>query len=244
MDRELIARYREYDGTPHFQTLQHFRDILRFPFEDPPSEEFLGEINALAADRSQYPDPEALYPIGPFTGVTSPESHLGPTRHAVDFVVPIGTRVLAAHQGKIIAVEDQHDAYGPTPRFAASNNYIVTCYRPMMDHHATHHHCPNDCYWCFVQYVHLQQHSATKLGLKVGDVVRAGQVIGETGFSGWMTAPNLHVMGFVATYPCGENPFGYLSLKMTFRTAADWEYYYAHELTWPGGVQFGRGHLD
>jgi hypothetical protein len=235
---------KTYDSTPYFQELRRFRDILRFPFEDPPSPEFLAAIEALSSDRRCYPDPTLLYSIGPFLGVQSPESHLGPQRNAVDFVLPIGTPVLAAHRGRITAIEDGHSHWGAKEEYSLFCNYITISYRPTMEKPPTHHHRMEDWYWFHVQYSHLARGSVRKLKLRVGQMVEAGQVIAQTGRSGWMTAPHLHVLGFVNTEHSSENPFGYLSMKMTFRTAEDWDYYYAHDFTWPGDVEYDSGHLD
>ena len=81
----------------------------------------------------------------------------------VDFAAPIGTRVRAAGDGKVEFIGTQR-GYG---------NVIVIRHSPA---HST-------------LYAHLNEFAE---GLKFGDRVSQGTVIGTVGMTGWATGPHLH----------------------------------------------------
>jgi murein DD-endopeptidase MepM/ murein hydrolase activator NlpD len=104
-------------------------------------------------------------------------SHDGRAAYAIDFGVPMGTSVYAMRSGKVIAVRDIYpDTDGGvanTDRF----NYTL------IEHDGGYRSA----------YLHLQQGFNSRVGLKVGDNVNTGQLIGYSGNSGWSTGPHLHV---------------------------------------------------
>lgn len=100
-------------------------------------------------------------------------SHLGPFEGAIDFAVPVGTEVYASLDGTVINVTDTHDLYGNDPKFGPYVNFVA------LQH-------VNDEY---SEYLHLG-HSAAEV--EIGQKVKAGQLLGRTGLSGWMTEPHLH----------------------------------------------------
>jgi len=106
------------------------------------------------------------------------EAHSGSSQWAVDFLLPEGTEVLAAADGRVVNFKDDSDRCGPNPSFADDANYIT------LDHGPEHS-----------QYVHLKYRSVV---VEVGDIVEIGQVIGYTGSTGWTTEPHLHFMVFKA----------------------------------------------
>lgn len=102
-------------------------------------------------------------------------AHTGPFRGALDFLVDLGTSVLAPLKGEIVDVVDAHEKYGLSPEFRDYLNYI------------TIKHASGE----YSQLAHLAKDSSL---VKVGDKVKEGQKIAFTGNSGWMTEPHLHIL--------------------------------------------------
>lgn len=103
--------------------------------------------------------------------------HTGPFRGAVDFAVALGTPALAPLEGVVHEFDDSKERYGLSEEFADDVNYV------------TIRHANDE----FSQVLHLAKGSAK---VKVGDRVRAGQIIAMSGNSGWMTEPHLHFFVF------------------------------------------------
>jgi len=125
------------------------------------------------------PDPEQVYKV-PFRGRfrltqgwNGSFSHQGWQRYAVDFTMPEGTDVCAARDGVVARVTDHNKTGGNDPRFKMSANEIMIVHRDGM----------------ITQYAHLK-HVGAKV--KVGDRVKAGQVIALSGNTGYSTEAHLH----------------------------------------------------
>ena len=95
------------------------------------------------------------------------------TRYAVDFGVPVGTSVLAARDGMVIEVRDGFTVGRPDPAFAEKVNFISILHDD----------------GTFAQYAHLAARSA---GVRPGERIGAGQVIGRSGKTGYTGGPHLH----------------------------------------------------
>jgi len=121
-------------------------------------------------------------------------SHRGVYRGAEDYLVELGTPVLAPLEGLVIEVVDNKNRYGPSEEFKDDLNYITIAH-------------PNGEY---SQPAHLAEGSAS---VKVGDSVHTGQQIGVTGNSGWMTEPHLHLLVF----RLDSNPSGFKGLRIKFK---------------------------
>jgi len=100
-------------------------------------------------------------------------SHTGPLRYAVDFTMPEGTEVLAARDGVVARVVEHFTEGGPSPAFKARANEILVGHKD----------------GTLTQYTHLQHKGAR---VRVGECVRAGQLIGLSGSTGFSTHPHLH----------------------------------------------------
>lgn len=139
-----------------------------------------------------------LYPFPEDTVVRKTEeqspAHTGAFRGAVDFVVDLGTPIVCPLGGEVVKVVDSNDKFGPTKDFAPHLNYL------------TIKHANGE----FSQLAHLAKGSAS---VREGDHVVAGQTIGITGNSGWMTEPHLHFFVFKRIT---EAP-GFVGLKIRFR---------------------------
>ncbi|MGE4132985.1 MAG: M23 family metallopeptidase [Bdellovibrionales bacterium] len=105
-------------------------------------------------------------------------SHRGLHLNAWDFVMRIGTPVLAAGDGEIVRVEMDHEGIG------LLSNIIVIAH-------------PNGIR---TGYAHLKKDSAL---VKAGDQVKQGQVIALSGLVGQTLFPHLH---FFATDSTGVEP--------------------------------------
>ncbi len=124
----------------------------------------------------------------------SPMTHRDAQRHAIDFLVPVGTPVYAAQAGFIEALADEHTKHGPGPQYAQFANYV------------TLRHENGDC----SQYLHLQPGGASNFGLRLRHPVRRGQRIGTVGLTGQTDRPHLHFLVFRGQL----GPAGYQSLKI------------------------------
>jgi len=106
--------------------------------------------------------------------------------HSIDFIVPIGTLVMAAADGVVIDIKDDSDKSGTNRKFEKDENFIeIRHYKPQ-------------CFDQYSYYGHIKKGSAK---VKVGDKVIAGQIIAESGATGWLAnilEPHLHFM--VAEY--------------------------------------------
>jgi murein DD-endopeptidase MepM/ murein hydrolase activator NlpD len=139
----------------------------------------------------------------PFVGLrclamSDPQLHVAPFQYAIDFVLPLGTDVLAGANGIVEEVRLESRMGGMNPQYQDERwlNYIVLRHK----------------YGEFSIYGHLAFQCST---LKVGDVVSQGQRIAATGMSGLMTLPHLHFHVYhiatdglpVSVYPTFHIPF-------------------------------------
>lgn len=99
--------------------------------------------------------------------------------NSVDFICAVETPIKAAASGIIIDVKDISDKGGYSRHYEKYENFIEIRH-------------DNDEY---SYYGHIKKGSAT---VKIGDKVRAGQIIGYTGQTGWLAnmkdEPHLHFM--------------------------------------------------
>ncbi|MGC8765948.1 MAG: M23 family metallopeptidase [Brevinematia bacterium] len=102
-------------------------------------------------------------------------THKGWLKYSIDFGMKIGTPVYAARGGVVVEVKDTSRVGGRSRRYKAHSNYITIAHDD----------------GTFAQYVHLN-FSGSKV--KVGDVVKAGDLIGYSGRTGRVTGPHLHFM--------------------------------------------------
>ncbi|MBI2472925.1 M23 family metallopeptidase [Candidatus Uhrbacteria bacterium] len=130
-------------------------------------------------------------------------AHVGPDRHAIDFLVPEGTLVCVPRDGVVVAIKDDSDCGGPNPDFAQSANYLIIDHtsftfkimgysrlawsdeelgggqNPVIDEQEGQRSI----------IIHLAKGSVR---VKVGDRVHTGQVIAKQGSTGWTYAPHIH----------------------------------------------------
>lgn len=100
-------------------------------------------------------------------------SHQG--RLALDFKMPVGTKVYAARGGVVVRVRESGTKGGWNEKYRSEGNNIVI----------QHEDGSRAGYW------HLQFEGAL---VNVGDTVKQGQLIGLSGKTGYTTAPHLHLI--------------------------------------------------
>lgn len=116
---------------------------------------------------------EERYKIGPFYCARSNSTHTGVFKHAIDFLVPVGTPVLAVKDGKVISIEENNEKFG-NDKTLKSNHITIG------------HFDGNLTYNTYSEYMHLEPNSPSRNGIKVGSFVKAGQVIANVGNVGYM----------------------------------------------------------
>lgn len=143
--------------------------------------------------------PDETYRRGPFVCARSPQSHLGPFKWAIDFLVPDGTPVLAAYDGTIIEVQEHSNSWGDGPEYRDRLNYV------------TIRHEGDE----LTQYCHLKKDSVSESGIGVGSRVWQGQQVAIVGKTGWTDRDHLHFIVFRTGVRIG--PFKYKSVQAVFK---------------------------
>lgn len=98
------------------------------------------------------------------------EHHL---KFCMDFLLPVGTPIVVARSGTVIACQDRYKRSYKSPKFAGRRNFIII------------RHTSRET----SIYVHLKHRS---IKVKKGQKVRRGQVIALSGQVGFATYPHLH----------------------------------------------------
>jgi len=97
--------------------------------------------------------------------------------NALDFKMPIGTKIYAAREGVVVDVEESFDKSCTGNDCAKYNNYIVLFHSD----------------GTFAEYTHIKKNGAKVV---IGDTIKKGQFIGYSGDVGWATGPHLHFIVF------------------------------------------------
>lgn len=140
--------------------------------------------------------PGEAYKVGQ-GNCSSNVSHLEGTsaQFAYDFLMPIGTSILAAREGVVLAVEE---SYPDSTRKEGENNFVV------IKHYDD----------SLAVYGHLTTQGAI---VEEGDIVEQGQLIGISGDSGASTAPHLHFHVQTACASGDANCISNQPLPVTFK---------------------------
>jgi murein DD-endopeptidase MepM/ murein hydrolase activator NlpD len=153
---------------------------------------------------------------GVIQGIDSDGTHSGYAAYALDFVPAEPTREGVSRKRKRLA---DHPCYG-RPILAPADGRVVWAkdgarellpFRESRKHEAGNfvilEHAPDE----FSEFRHLQRGS---IGVKVGDVIRAGQTIGRCGNSGNAVTPHLH-FGFLGSYhPIATRPLRFSNYEV------------------------------
>lgn len=125
-------------------------------------------------------------------GYNGTYSHQG--KQAIDVEMPVGTPVLAARGGVVVATEDQNTEGGPTQAMRNKANYVLIGHDD----------------GTVAGYYHL---AFRGVKVAVGQRVKTGAVIGLSGNTGFSSAPHLH---FEVRVP--ENGKGVRTIPTAFET--------------------------
>lgn len=93
--------------------------------------------------------------------------------YAVDISMPVGTDISAAREGTVIWVKDDYHMSGRTKYFLDKANYIKVLHQD----------------GTYAVYAHILMGSAK---VEPGDKVKAGEILAQSGSSGYSTGPHLH----------------------------------------------------
>jgi murein DD-endopeptidase MepM/ murein hydrolase activator NlpD len=106
-------------------------------------------------------------------------SHYGDQKFSIDWEMPEGTEIYAARDGVVVGIKSDSTKGGADKSFAYSANYI------MIKHSDG----------TFGAYLHLKKDGVK---VKAGQLVKAGDLIGLSGNTGWSSDPHLHFWVFKA----------------------------------------------
>ncbi len=108
-------------------------------------------------------------------GYNGKTSHQG--ENALDFKMPVGTKIYAARGGVVIDIEQSYSKSCVTEECAKYNNFILVYHDD----------------GTFAEYTHIKKNGAE---VNNGDQIKKGQFIGYSGDVGWATGPHLHFIVF------------------------------------------------
>jgi len=128
--------------------------------------------------------------------LSDPRAHFAHFRHAIDFILPEGSRILAPRAGKVIDIKVDSRKGGADPRY---NDIKYVNYLTLQHSDGEHS-----------QYIHLKHKGAL---VKLGQKVKSGQPIALSGSTGFSTTPHLHFMVF----KLDNTKIGWESLKVKFK---------------------------
>jgi len=128
--------------------------------------------------------------------LSDPRAHFAHFRHAIDFILPEGSRILAPRAGKVIDIKVDSRQGGAEPKYDDIKyvNYL------------TLQHSDGE----YSQYIHLKHKGSL---VKLGQKVKSGQPIALSGNTGFSTTPHLHFMVF----KLDNTKIGWESLKVKFK---------------------------
>lgn len=145
--------------------------------------------------------------------LSDPNTHVGADTYAIDFVVPEGSVVKAATNGKIIFIKTDSNQGGDDPIYEDFKFY----------NHIIVKHENGE----YTEYGHLKFQGTSK---NIGDIVNAGDIIGYSGNTGYSEKPHLHFSVFVLEkmdndfdklpsnkeYFINDSDFGYSTINPQF----------------------------
>lgn len=106
-------------------------------------------------------------------GFNGEATHKGDSAYAIDFVMDIGTKIYAARDGVVAKIKEDSTKVGYAKKFAKYGNFV------------TIEHSDGT----FATYYHLKKNGAYA---SVGQSVKRGDYIGNSGNTGYSSGPHLH----------------------------------------------------
>lgn len=166
--KTIVMQTREKKELGKF-TVRDARKKSRFSIS---TQTYLGNANAQHEDTYIYRLPFKSGETYTLTqGFNGKFSHQGVS--ALDFDLPVGSKVLSAREGIVVAVKEDSKKGCPSPDCKSLSNFIIIYHQD----------------GSFASYGHLKKNGAR---VKVGDEVKKGEVIGISGNTGYSTNPHLH----------------------------------------------------
>lgn len=126
-----------------------------------------------------------------FQGYNGSLSHKG--ENALDFTMPLGTKILAAREGSVVGVVQSNTESCLREECKKYNNYVTVMHSD----------------GSFASYLHIKYNGSA---VKIGDAVKKGDVIAYSGDVGYSNGPHLHFVTFQA------NVEGRKTLETRFKT--------------------------
>jgi murein DD-endopeptidase MepM/ murein hydrolase activator NlpD len=123
-----------------------------------------------------------------------PYGHTGHLQYAYDFIMPIGTPVLAAHAGRVVKVEEQYEDNNKTP---GKENFVII----------------DNGNKTYSRYYHLTKNGVL---VQVGDKVKINDTIALSGNTGASAGPHLH---FDVTKGCYD--WGCQTIAFRFKNTSE-----------------------
>ena len=127
--------------------------------------------------------------------ISDPNAHKDFLQYAIDFLLFEGTKIYAACDGKVIDVKTDSNEGGFEDKYQG-NTYL---------NFITIEHANKE----LSQYAHLKLNGAC---VKIGQKVKAGELIGYSGNTGFTTAPHLHFHVCILN----NSEIGWETLKIKF----------------------------
>lgn len=95
-------------------------------------------------------------------------------QHAIDFDMPVGTKICAMRDGVVINVKENSNIGGNDRKFMKDGNHLWIMHTD----------------GSIANYVHFRQNG---VAVNVGDQVKKGQLVGYSGNTGFSSSPHLHI---------------------------------------------------
>jgi murein DD-endopeptidase MepM/ murein hydrolase activator NlpD len=157
---------------------------------------FMGSIRAQHNNRFEYRLP---YQLGRefrvSQGYHGTFSHTDKIAYSIDFQLDEGTEVYAARSGVVVDIENKYKEGGDDEQYLDKANFVTILH--------------ND--GSFADYSHLRHNG---VNVRVGQVVRTGQLLGYSGATGYASGPHLH---FNVKMVTGDGSFQTIPVK--FKTS-------------------------
>lgn len=131
-------------------------------------------------------------------GYAAGRTHKGTGAYALDFDMPVGTPVVAARDGVVVAIREDSDMAGTDPSLASESNHILILHGD----------------GTLAEYEHLRYRGVR---VRPGQTVKAGTVIGLSGDTGFSSGPHLH-FGVYRPLSGRERQ----TIPVRFYTATEW----------------------
>jgi len=112
-------------------------------------------------------------------GYNGTATHKGRSQYAIDFAMPVGTKIFAVREGIVVQTKSNSNIGGYEKKFSAHGNHVTILHSD----------------GTFATYYHLKHHGVL---VKVGQRVNRGYPIGYSGNTGYTSGPHLHLSIFKA----------------------------------------------